>query len=62
MKPKQHAQKNLVKGDIRTHFILLGRPQTILINLYAQLILVISVAVKGSQLIKSDKICHFIGL
>ena len=35
-KPKQHAQKILVKGETRTHVLLLGRPQKILFNLYAK--------------------------
>ena len=35
-KPKYHAQKILVKGETRTHVLLLGRPQIIPINLYAK--------------------------
>ena len=38
-KPKS-LQKKLVKGETRTHVLLLGRPQKILISLYAQLTLV----------------------
>ena len=33
-------KKILVKGETRTHVLLLGRPQKTLINLYAQLTLV----------------------
>ena len=33
---RNNAQKILVKGETRTHVLLLGRPQIILINLYAK--------------------------
>ena len=35
-KNEKHAQKSLVKGETRTHVLLLGRPQKILTNLYAK--------------------------
>ena len=39
-KQKYHAQKIFGQGETRTHVLLHGRPQKILINLYAQLTLV----------------------
>ena len=51
---KQHAQKNLVKGETRTHVFLLGRPQKIVINIEPSASSSsVPVSVSGSQLIKS---------
>ena len=49
--------KKLVKGETRTHVLLLGRPQKILYNLYAkcQLKKQFSMAVSGNQLIQLIK-------